>query len=462
MTRPWAPAAILVGTGAAATALSWWFAQHSLGGARWAFLAPVAVWLPFWVVGSTAASRVRSRGLALVLIVVVAAALRLAAVTGTPSVSSDLYRYGWDAHVQLSGIDPYRYPPAAAQLRGLRQPLWFPDPAGCAHIGQQPGCTTLNRPGVRTIYPPVAEAWFDAVALVYPGHDGREWQIAGGLVDLATVGLLMLGLSRLGRNPRQSAWYALSPLPVIEFACNGHVDVVAVLLLVGALLALERGRRALAGVLIGLAAMVKLYPGLALVGAWKRGRWTMVAAAAGVSVLAYAPHVAAVGTRVVGYLPGYLREERYDSAQRFLLLGLLPVGAHWLTALAAAALVVAAAYVIWTGIEPVAATAVVFSAALLVATPVQPWYAVVLGALGVLIGAPRLFLLALLAEPYFAAVILNTSHQIAIGRLCYGLALIGLLAGSRLTRWISGAIESPPSRTLEIPECPDRAAKTGF
>jgi hypothetical protein len=413
--------------GTAAIALSWFVAQHSLVGARWLFLIPIAIWIPLWILAAHAATRM-SRRTALIAIVVLGGALRVAAATGTtPSISNDLYRYGWDARVQLAGTDPYRHPPAAPQLARLRTPDYFPTAVGCAHIRDRPGCSTINRPAVRTIYPPVSEAWFDVVQLADPGHGVRKWQIAAGLVDMICIGLLIVSLSRSGRDPTQAAWYALSPLPVIEFAGNGHVDGPGLLLLLAAFLALRGARPVLAGVLIGMATMVKLYPGAALIGGWRQGRWRMVAGAAGVCVLTYLPHVLAVGARIVGYLPGYLREEHYGSGGRFLLVGVLPLAGPITAGLSLALVLVGAALVVRAHVEPVRATAILLTIALLVATPVQPWYAVVVAALGVLVGTPWLAVVGLLAEPYYAAVILDAPHQVAIGRICYGLATLILV-----------------------------------
>jgi hypothetical protein len=440
---------VLAGTGGLAVVTSWFVAQHSLVGARWTFVLLIAAWVPLWVGGAWAAKRIPQMKWAVIAVVVLAAALRVAAATGTtPSISNDLYRYGWDAHVQLSGTDPYRYPPDAPQLVGLRTATYFPGAAECVHLRLAPGpsCTTINRPDARTIYPPAAQAWFDAVSIADPSHGIRKWQIAGGLVDLATIGLVISGLRSLKRDPREVAWYALSPLPVIEFAGNGHVDGLGLLLLVGAFLALRRGKPALAGALIGVATMVKLYPGIALLGAWRQGRWRMLGAAVGVSLFAYLPHVAAVGTRIVGYLPGYFEEEHYGSGGRFLLLSLLPIRGHLLVAAAAATIVVAIAAVVRARMDPWPATAAIFSVVLLVASPVQPWYAVVLAGLGILAGAPWLALPALLAEPYYAAVILNHPRQVGIGQLCYSIAGIGLLVaavrGRGLQRVSIGAMSS--------------------
>jgi hypothetical protein len=411
-------------------ALSWFLAQHSLVGARWRFVLVAALWAVPWLAGAWAAQRIGSRRVALGLILVFTIGLRLAAATGdTPSISSDLYRYGWDAHVQLSGMDPYRYPPNAPQLRGLRSPGWWPSPAGCAQIGKKPGCTTINRANVRTIYPAVAEAWFDVVSLAYPGRSASlPWQLAGGLVDDATVVALIVLVGRTGRDPRQVAWYALSPVPVIELAANGHVDGLALFLLVAALLALQRDRRGLAGMFIGLATMVKLYPAIAGVAALRGGRLRTVVVAAATCVVTEAPHVLVVGAHVLGYLPGYLSEEHYDSGTRFLLLGVVPLHGKAITGLAVLCVVAACAWVVRAGWEPGAALACLLAVVILVATPVQPWYAVSLAGVGAAVGASWLVLPAIAGEVYYATVILDDPHQVGYGRLCYGLALVGIAA----------------------------------
>jgi hypothetical protein len=355
-----------------------------------------------------------------------AVALRLAAASGTtPSISNDLYRYSWDAHVQLSGVDPYRYPPDAPQLVGLRPSsgVW-PDPSTCEHVRLSSGCTLLNRPGDRTIYPPVAEAWFVAVHVLTLGSGGsRPWQLAAGLGDDVTIVLIALALRGQRRDPRQVGWYALSPLPVIELAGNGHVDGLAIFLLVAAVLALRRDRCGWAGVLIGLATMVKLYPAVAVAAWWRRGRWRMVIGAVAVCVISYLPHVIVVGTRVLGYLPGYLKEEHYTTGGRFVVLGLLGLPGPVTTGLAVAIVAAVMVQVARAGYEPAIGLTVVLVALILVTTPIQPWYAVTAAGLGALTGRSWLVALGLAAEPYYAAVILADPHQVAAGRISYGVAL---------------------------------------
>jgi hypothetical protein len=423
---------VLVAGGAGGVVLSWAVAQHSLVGGRWTFELLVAVWVPLWLLAAGAAQRLPTRW-ALVAVLILAALLRLAAASGTTaSVSNDAERYAWDAHVQLSGTDPYRYPPDAAQVADLRTRGFWPTPAECHHIDKHRGCTVLNRPGVRTIYPPVAEAWFVAVDVVAGVAEGRgptgngagyrPWQLAGGLVDEVTVGLLAVALRQQRRDPRLVAWYALSPVAVIEFAGNGHVDGVALALLIGALIALRRDRQFLAGVLIGAATMVKLYPGVALVAGWRRGGWRMLVAAAAVVAGSELPHVVAVGARILGYLPGYINQEHYNSGGRFLLLSLTDLPGHLVVVLAAACMLAAVAAVWRWPRGPEVDLAVLLAVLIAVTTPVQPWYAVAMAGVAVAAGAPALLAVPLAAEPYYAAVVLHAPHQTAIGRLAYGAA----------------------------------------
>ena len=215
---------------------------------------------------------------------------------------------------------------------------------------------------------------------------------------------------------------------MIELAGNGHVDGLALLLLVAAVLALRRDRRGWAGVLIGLATMVKLYPAIAVAAWWRRGRWRMAIAAAAVCAVAYAPHVMAVGTRVLGYLPGYLKEEHYTSGSRFVLLGILGLPGPVTTALAIAILAAVTVHVARAGYEPAAGLVAVLGALILITTPVQPWYAVTVAGLGALAGLPWLAVLGLAAEPYYAAIVLADAHQVAAGRISYGAAFL-LMAG---------------------------------
>ena len=42
-----------------------------------------------------------------------------------PSLSTDLYRYRWDGHVQNAGWNPYAVAPTDPRLAPLRDPGWY-------------------------------------------------------------------------------------------------------------------------------------------------------------------------------------------------------------------------------------------------------------------------------------------------------------------------------------------------
>ena len=429
----------LAGFGAAAAAgvaLSLSFATADpIRNARWALLVRLGAWAIVWALGVVCALRLPKR-VAVPAVFAVAVALRLAALAGQPVLSDDLYRYAWDGRGQLEGIDPYRHPPDSPQLAHLREGWLWPDADGCARLQRPEGCTRINRPDVRTIYPPVAEAWFTTVYRVagIEAHH-KAWQVAGLVTDVALIALLPAVLRAWKRDERWTALYALSPVAVVEVVNNGHVDGLAALFVVLALLAAARRRPVWVGALLGAAALVKLYPavlGLAVVAALRRRDVVRVAGAAvAVVALAYLPHVAAVGVRVLGYLPGYLREERYDEGGRYLVAGLLGLPAPVTALLAAAGVAAVAAWLLRRRPAFPEACAAVLGALLLAVTPVQPWYALTLLAVARVPATPAWSAVVLAGYPYFFAVILNSPHAVAIGRVSYGLALVAVALGSR-------------------------------
>jgi len=410
---------------------------------RWSLLWWLAGWSVAWVVAVVAAFHLPVR-VAVPAVLVVGVMLRLAALAGPPTTSDDLYRYSWDGRVQAAGIDPYAQPPVSPALERLREPWLWPDAQGCAAIHRPVGCTRINRPGQRTIYPPAAEAWFASVYRVAGiGARAKAWQVAGLLTELGTLALLPLALRRWGRDPRWLALYALGPAPVLEVVNNGHVDGLAVVCVVGALAVVGKpgDRRALvrdvaAGALLGAAFLVKLYPAillLAFVGAGPR-RWVPVVraalAAAAVAVVAYLPHVVREGGHVVGYLPRYLREEHYTTGGRFLLASLARVPAGSAAAVSGVAVAGACAWVWWRRPPAPASACLLVGAVLLAASPVQPWYAVMLLAVAAIAGRPAWAAVVAAGYPYFFAVILASRHAAGLGEAAYATALVVVIVAT--------------------------------
>ncbi|HTI32317.1 MAG TPA: glycosyltransferase 87 family protein, partial [Miltoncostaea sp.] len=291
--------------GVAAWSAGWEESRRDVGG----FATSLLLGLALWAAGSAWVLRRRPRGaLALAVVVVAGLGARVALVPHAPDVSGDINRYVWDGRVQAEGINPYRYPPDAAALARLRDREVYPG---------------INRKPVTTIYPPVAEASF--LGLHAAGARGvATLKLAFGLLDgLVAVLLLALLLARMGRPPALAVAYAWHPLVILEIGRSGHVDGLAVVLLLAALVAHSRGHALASGAALAGAALVKFYAAAVLPALlWVSGRRTPrpIVAFLATATVAYLPYLG-VGTRVLGYLPGYLEEEGFETGRRFYLLG---------------------------------------------------------------------------------------------------------------------------------------------
>ncbi len=237
----------------------------------------------------------------------------------TPTFSPDVYRYLWDAHLLLHGVSPYLHGPDYPGFVGLRDTVVWP---------------ALGFRDAPTIYPPGAQLIFVLVGLVAPLKLGAL-KLAIELADLASAILLIALLRRQGSDPRRFILYWWSPLPIIEFALNAHVDAVAIAWALAALLVAGmtwRGARVAAGIFVALAALTKIYPLLFTIGIARREDRGFFAALGGTLVLAYVPLIP-FGLGGGGFLGTYFQQRLVDQGilQRFM--GQLVTGAGGSSAL---------------------------------------------------------------------------------------------------------------------------------
>ncbi len=165
----------------------------------------------------------------------------------------------------------------------------------------------------------------------------RGLQAGSALLAAGVAAALAALLRRRGGDPRQALWWAWCPAVVAEAGNGAHVDVLAAAFVVAALAAVSlavggarRGRAGtvLAGVMTGLATLVKLYPAVVLSSLFSLRHSTAravaaVAAAVLTVLLAYLPHWLAAGHLVLGYLPAYVVEESGSNRSGIVQL-LLP------------------------------------------------------------------------------------------------------------------------------------------
>jgi len=218
------------------------------------------------------------------LIWLLAIGMRVVLVPLSPELSDDVYRYLWDGHVQLSGINPYIHAPAAEALAHLRTPYHG----------------LINNPSVPTIYPPLAQLAFLLIALA-----GSSLVAAKALwlaCDLATAVVLARIARATGRNEqRVLLLYLWSPLLIVEVAWSGHLEPLGLLAMALAILLTNRAESGPsapwlgigAGTAVALSALTKFAPVAALPALIRRLGWKPLVGFGLAGVLLYAPYASA-------------------------------------------------------------------------------------------------------------------------------------------------------------------------
>ncbi len=230
---------------------------------------------------------------ALAAILVLAAVLRGIVLPIDP-VSTDINRYIWDGRVQAAGINPYRYVPADPALKSLRDENIYPE---------------INRKDyARTIYPPFAQVVFFLVTRI--DEDIVEMKAAMVAFDAIAIWAL-IRLLDARKIPRvRVLLYAWHPIPIWEFAGDGHVDAIAVACICLALLAAQGKRPFLAGIALGCATLAKFFPVVIGPALYRRWDWKLPLAGLATVILLYLPYLGA-GKYVFGFLSGYSAEEGF-------------------------------------------------------------------------------------------------------------------------------------------------------
>ena len=286
-----------------------------------------------------------------------------------PLLSSDVFRYVWDGRVQASGINPYRYFPAHDTLAHLRDATIFP---------------RINRADYAvTIYPPIAEFFFLIVTRI--GENVNVMRLALLGCEAMSVTLIMMFLHRMKQAATRVVAYFWHPLPIWEIANNGHIDALAVTLMLLGLWVALTGRAMRGTILITLGVLVKPYVAPAFVPVWRPWDWKIPLVAIGVIALCYLPYLS-VGQGVFGFLTqGYLTEEGIMSGDNFWALSVwrLVFGVHRgdVATYAATATVILLLMTFFVASRPnrtiassLADTNTLLMVGLLLLSPNRPWY----------------------------------------------------------------------------------------
>jgi hypothetical protein len=251
------------------------------------------------VILTTHAPAGRRRWLELALILSGALFLRILLLSNLPNLSPDSWRYLWDARVTLHGYSPYVYPPGDPQLAYLRDFLY----------------ENSRFRDVPTIYPPGAQAIYLLSYLIAPSN---LFVLKGIFVffDMVVCCALAALLLKRRLDPARCLIYAWCPLPIVEFAMQGHVDVLTIAFTILAILCSMsnwRGARACTGLLVGLATITKFYPLLMLAAISRRRDWVLWLTCGLTILVSYIPYVILGQGKILGFLTSYNGEYSANS-----------------------------------------------------------------------------------------------------------------------------------------------------
>ena len=258
----WAALAILV------TTLGWSLLSHQfLHGEGyserpiWTFLALYGVAWAGLLLAVRLLHRTGGRG-PLLFIMAVALLARVLLLPSNLIQENDVYRYLLDGQVLLGGGNPYAYTPGEiAGSETHRKELQLDRPEA------QEVLKRIGYPGIRTVYPPLAQFVFSLGSRLGDWDwRGFRWIFLG--LDLLCILALIDLLPRMGLAPAWVVLYAWNPLVLKEVTNSVHVDVLVCLMLLIAVSGFRitqagrSGRWGIAIASLGMAGAIatKLYP----------------------------------------------------------------------------------------------------------------------------------------------------------------------------------------------------------
>jgi alpha-1,6-mannosyltransferase len=169
---------------------------------------------------------------------------RLTLVPHFPVCSDDIYRYLWDGRVATHGINPYAFPPSDPHLASL----------ATADLPSK-----VNFPWLHSLYPPLAQALFTASAFLF-GPSAAGFKLLLTAFEALTLLSIILFIQRFSLKPWLLLLYAWSPVPVMYYSLDGHIDALGIPFLMLFLYYMMTNQYVKAGIALGLSALAKFYP----------------------------------------------------------------------------------------------------------------------------------------------------------------------------------------------------------
>lgn len=238
--------------------------SHSFGYTKPASDAPVFLTVLLLIIscgvmvwGWAALPKDSPHGPTLFWIIIVGLVLRGIMMFSQPILETDFYRYLWDGAVTANGYNPYTHSPEdAMENRAGVSP-------GLAELADQSGLVIerVNHPGLRTIYPPVAQAGFALAHWIQP-WGLNAWRMVILIFDSITLILLIRILSSMGRPMGHLVIYWWNPLMLKEFYNSAHMDIMVLPFALAAIYLCAKNSYMRSAIFLALAMAAKLWPAI--------------------------------------------------------------------------------------------------------------------------------------------------------------------------------------------------------
>lgn len=202
--------------------------------------------------------------------------LKLSFLPSTPIDEDDFYRYFWGGALVANGINPYIYAPADAltpqnnfdfdlsTIPGASStPRYDTDLLNAvselAFLKDEPYLMRAAYPYIRSIYPPVAQAFF-ALSYSLSPWDISVFRVLLLFMDLLSLFLIIKLLNQYEKPRIYALIYWLNPIMITETINAAHMDVLLLPFVLGAALLVCQGKYGWAGTLLAGAVGVKFWP----------------------------------------------------------------------------------------------------------------------------------------------------------------------------------------------------------
>lgn len=182
-------------------------------------------------------------------LVIIGIVIRAIPLVKPAVLSYDAYRYLWDGWVFANGFNPYVFYPAHPALAFMQQLSMY------QFVGFRE---------YASVYPPVATLLFFVVTLIGGISTLFSFKI---MILLSEIGILIIIhriLTKLKKPKHFILFYALSPLAIVHFGVDAHLDTFGILFLAFAIYQHYSGKSTSSSVALAFSFSTKLFSAVAL------------------------------------------------------------------------------------------------------------------------------------------------------------------------------------------------------